>query len=215
MLLPLAMDLGRRVFGHITGGLDTAMGRDYQLALGIFKRMSQLPQVFFFSNSHYIAEKVDYVTGVRLPVMRMPAFHIRAIFQPTMDAVLIWKYSSECCDNRGTLDALLEHVSSSIAGELSQRSLAFNHLRDLRAVGKSDYADLLSHRAAVFFPYDVVLAAVQELHFKNMPLFLPEPELGLLYVFRDPGLTGRLTRRGKGSFLFEGSDLQRSWRELS
>ncbi len=54
------------------------------------------------------------------------------------------------------------------------------------ADGQRFYEDLLTHQAAVFFPYEVMLAAVMELHFKNMPLFLPTSELGLFYVFRGP-----------------------------
>ena len=48
------------------------------------------------------------------------------------------------------------------------------------------YQELLSYRAAVFFPYEPALLTFQELYAKNMPVFAPARGLGLFYQAPQP-----------------------------
>jgi hypothetical protein len=179
--LPIAL-AKRRLAGHLVTTLEIGLGTDaYPSALEAFRQLSRMPNVFFVTYSLFFSEKTHAQTGVRIPAARTLGAHIAEVYMPTrLRDVLVWKYSSECCDNRGALDAVFDALVGLAPG------LTFHHLRDLREHGHASYAELLRYRATVFFPYDPALLTFQEFYAKNMPVFAPTMDLGLYFGFRGP-----------------------------
>ncbi|OLP84291.1 hypothetical protein AK812_SmicGene34859 [Symbiodinium microadriaticum] len=73
------------------------------------------------------------------------------------------------------------------AGSGSDVLLRFMHLRELReSVEGASYSSITSFRAVVFVPYEVLLMTFYELYHAAIPIFIPEKEIGVFFMYRGP-----------------------------
>lgn len=94
----------------------------------------------------------------------------------------------ECADNEEAFNDAISAVSKSVSqGSGSDVLLRFMHLRELReSVEGASYSSITSFRAVVFVPYEVLLMTFYELYHAAIPIFIPEKEIGVFFMYRGP-----------------------------
>merc|ERR1711971_441444 len=96
-----------------------------------------------------------------------------------MPNVLIWKGSSECCDNLDQLSILIANIFTSV-----QLDMGLVHLKDLRARNEASYPNIARHWAVIMWPYENFQMSFFELFHAAVPMFLPDQFLLGAYAYR-------------------------------
>ncbi|CAE7378370.1 unnamed protein product [Symbiodinium natans] len=190
---PFVQRLGLPLLGFFGGTLEAHVPEEGMTAwLHDFRAMAQDPLVQFAAIAPFLAEKMRYQSGVDIPASRGFGFHVieqgGSYFPRRWDEVLLWKGSSECDDNKEAFNVAISEVSKSVSqGSGSDIILRFMHLQSLRESAEgASYSSITSFRAVVFVPYEVLLMTFYELYHAAIPLFIPEKELGVFFMYRGP-----------------------------
>jgi len=188
---PFVLRLDKPLLGFFGGTLEAHVPREgMKTWLHDFRDMAQHPRIQFAAISPFLAEKMRYQSHTDIPAARGFGFHLLAqgaTYLPTrMNQVLLWKNSHECMDNQMDFDKLLVSLANGAAQEPDGVFLQFRHLRDLRVSGEASYSSILSFRAVVFTPYEILLMTFYELYHVAIPLFVPRIELGAFFAYRGP-----------------------------
>lgn len=190
---PFVQRLGWPLLGFFGGTLEAHVPEEGMTAwLQDFQAMAQDPRVQFAAIAPFLAEKMRFQSGVDIPASRGFGFHVieqgGSYFPRRWDEVLLWKGSSECADNEEAFNDAISAVSKSVSqGSGSDVLLRFMHLRELReSVEGASYSSITSFRAVVFVPYEVLLMTFYELYHAAIPIFIPEKEIGVFFMYRGP-----------------------------
>eukprot|EP00439_Symbiodinium_sp_Y106_P033169 s4499_g3.t5 len=194
---PFVQRLGWPLLGFFGGTLEAHVPEEGMTAwLQDFQAMAcpsaQDARVQFAAIAPFLAEKMRFQSGVDIPASRGFGFHVieqgGSYFPRRWDEVLLWKGSSECADNEEAFNDAISAVSKSVSeGSSSDVLLRFMHLRELReSVERASYSSITSFRAVVFVPYEVLLMTFYELYHAAIPLFIPEKEIGVFFMYRGP-----------------------------